>query len=529
MKKKETVILFEFGLPDVTINLNGTMVNLKGKNFDIILSVIAVYTIYQEPNKNGYVEISSKVFKGKLSNYSPYIDYLISQGMIEKDYFLYVDNNRVSSKSLYDKNQTSKCYGYRFSWGFSKSVNVVNTIYYQKTAGDKYQNYIDKIKPKNQITENTPDIYINPETLKRLKRDFNSAKVVSLIPPKTNIENSKYLDMGKWFDNVLKLHKWKNISRSFHFSTNRLYTSFTSLSSTTREKNISLSNMGIIEFDIKNSFPLFISVYCLQQFPGIINDYDFTHYCELVKNGIFYEEMEKLLNRSLDCDTNRREEQFQKKLDKSKKLFEKEGIKTIVIDNRDTPKRKLTRNIVKELFQIYLNGKLNRSPMVKGYGDSFIKDQMKNYFGCIDEQITSIKESEDMVYHKIVALETRFIFDIIEELYQSYPDIRILTTHDCISFPLNYQNEVQEVWDKHMNRLYASLPGELLDNDEEDYEEYCFEEIFGMEDYEETPTYQIPPKTISYYEKYVKDFDFNSLDDIEGDNEDEDDFDWFYN
>lgn len=536
MKKKETVILFEFGLPDVEINLNGTMVNLKGKNFDIILSIIAVYTIYQEPNRNGYVEISSKVFKGKLSNYSTYIDYLESQGMIEKDYFFYKDNNRVSSKSLYDKNQTSKCYGYRFSWGFSKSVNVINTIYYQKTAGDKYQNYIDKIKPGYQLTESIPNI--NPETLKRLKRDFNSAKVVSLIPPKTNIEGSKYLDMGKWFDNILKLHKWKNVSKSFHFSANRLYTSFTSLSSTTRLNNISLSNQGIIELDIKNSFPLFISVYCIQQFPEIINDPDFIYYCELVKNGIFYEEMEKLLNRSLDCDTNRREEQYQKKLDKSKKLFEKEGIKTIVIDNRDTPKRKLTRTVVKELFQIYLNGQINRSPMVKGYGDSFIKDQMKNYFGCIDEQITSIKENEDMVYHKIVALETRFIFDIIEDLYQLYPNIRLLTCHDSL-YCSNYQNEVREKWNEHMNRLYASLPGELLDNYEEDYEEYCFDEVFGTEEYEEyeeyeeTTEYQIYSKTNSYFEKYIKDFDFSTLDKIEEEEEDDednlDDFDWLSN
>lgn len=485
MKKKETVILFQFGLPDTTLKINNQNVNLKGKNFDIILSIIAVNTINKEPNLNGYVEIPSKIFKTQFSNYKPYIKYLIKQGMIQTDYFSYQKNNRESNNFLNEKNQKSKCYGYRFSWGFSKTVNVIKTIYYQKVTGSTYLNN-NKTKSDCQTNQNTPNIYINPDTLRRLKRDFNSAKVESLIPHKTNIENSKYVDMGKWFDNILKLHKWKNVSKSFHFTTNRLYTNFTSLSSITRGNNISLSNKGIIELDIKNSFPLFLSVYCVQQSPDIIHDPDFIHYCELVKNGIFYEELEKILNRSLDCDTNLREEKYQKELKKSKKLFETEGIKTNVIDNRDIPKRKLTRSVVKELFQIYLNGKVNTSPMVKGYGDSFIRDQMKNYFGCVHEQICSIKEKGNVVYHKIVELETRFIFDIIENLYELYPDIRILTCHDSIYFPVNYQHQVKVVWENHMNRLFTSIPGEISNDYEEDYQEFSFEEYFHMEEDNET-------------------------------------------
>jgi len=513
MKKKEAVILFEFGLPDTTIKIKGEEVNLKGKNFDIILSVIAVYSIYKDPNKNGYVEISSTVFKEKLGNYKPYITYLLSQGMIENDYFIYVNANRVSSQFLYDKNQTSKCYGYRFSWEFANSVNVIKTIYYQQTVNTKEKKY--QAKPVKSIQE-IPN-YINPETLKRLKRDFHSAKIVSLIPMKTNMEGSKYLDMGKWFDNILRLHKWKNVSSFFHFSTNRLYSNFTSLSSHVRKNNITLSNQSLEDLDIHNSFPLMIAVYCLQQDPQIINDPDFIRYCELVKSGTFYEEMEKLLNMSLDCDTNIREIKYAKKVKQAIKLFEKEGIKTKLIDNRDTHKRKLTRNIVKELFQIYLNNDLKRSPMVKGYGDSFIKVQMKNYFGCVHEQITSIKEQDNMVYHKIVEIETRFVFDIIEELYESYPEIRILTCHDSISFSSNFQNEVQEIWDKHMNRLFNSLPGEISDNNEEDLNEYCFEEVFQMED---TTEIQTPSKSKFIYSYTAEDFEFEE-DDI--DFEDNDD------
>lgn len=81
-----------------------------------------------------------------------------------------------------------------------------------------------------------------------------------------------------------------------------------------------------------------------------------------------------------------------------------------------------------------------------------------------------------------------------------------------------------------MNRLYASLPGELSDNDEEDNDECCFEEVFGMEDNEEINESPIYSKTNSYYEKNIKDYDFSTLDDSEeDDNEMEDDFEWFYN
>ena len=207
-----------------------------------------------------------------------------------------------------------------------------------------------------------------------------------------------------------------------------------------------------------------LGVYAIKQNPKLKEDPDFIKYCSWVKSGKFYDNLVDILNRNIDSDTTTREKTYQKALVKVQKHFEETGEKLKIIDNRNTPKRKLTRKAVKELFQIYLNGDKKRSPLVKGYGDSFIRKQMKNYFLCIDEIVGYDISKNGMIYYILSAIETNFIIGIVEELYSVYSEIRILTCHDSIYYPKSYSEKVEEVWYLHINELYNMLP----DNNDSD-------------------------------------------------------------
>jgi hypothetical protein len=295
------------------------------------------------------------------------------------------------------------------------------------------------------------------------------------------MDESKYVDLSRWFRNIVLLHKWKNVSSIFKLKANRIYSNFTFLSSYVRKECITLSGEAIKELDIHNSFPVMLAVYAIQQNPGLKEDHDFIKYCTWVKSGKLYNNLVEVLNRNLDSDTNIREKKYKKQFDMAIKHFEETGEKLKIKDFRDTPKRKLTRKAVKELFQIYLNGDKKRSPLVKGYGDSFIRKQMKQYFPCIDEIVSNDKANNCMIYYILSEIETRFVIGIIEELYSIYPTISILTCHDSIYYPFSYSDKVEEVWYRHLNILYNMLPD---DDDSEDIIKMCaeIEDFFENED-----------------------------------------------
>jgi hypothetical protein len=484
--KKKSNILFKFNLTDTNFSYNNKIIHIKGCNLDKILSVIAVYLIYKQVNKNGYVEISSNVFKSIYSNYKPYLHYLIENNCIESDNcFLYVSKNRVSSQLLFNILNKSKCFGYRFTWEFSHRVEVINTIFNLSLTNNKASNkkgigknsILNKNNSLESLNSNSSSISIKTETFNRLRRDFYSAQIIDFNPQKRYFDGKKYIDLGNWFLNILKLYQWKKVTKTFKIRANRLYTNFTFLSSYVRNECISLDGQKILELDIKNSFPLMLAIYCKEQNPEIIFDYDFKRYCSWVKSGIFYDEMTKVLNNNLNSDTKHREEKYRSKITEAAKLYEQTGEYVNIVDNRNVAKRKLSRNVVKELFQIYLNGDIRKSALVKGYGDSFLRKQMSNYFELIDNQINIDKQKNDILYYKLSILETSFIVSVIEELYSRFSDIKILTCHDSIYYPESYNSEVKEIWFKHLNELYNSLPGdfEYGNEDENNNDEDCFE------------------------------------------------------
>lgn len=201
--------------------------------------------------------------------------------------------------------------------------------------------------------------------------------------------------------------------------------------------------------------------------------------------------------------------------------------------------RLLSRNEVKESFQVYLNGNNNKTPNVDGVS-VFINDFMRLTYGSVDEIIKGLKEdSKDkgVVYDTLVRIETDFIFGVVEDLYNRYDGIKILTCHDAIYVPESFAERVKTIWDDHLAELVKDLPHEdsMIEEDEMNNDPFGNEmveyededELKGSNFFDEEDDWDNDDKKVLVKHKYEYK-DFKTLDDEKEDDEEEDFYDWFY-
>ena len=107
---------------------------------------------------------------------------------------------------------------------------------------------------------------------------------------------------------------------------------------------------------------------------------------------------------------------------------------------------------------------------------------MKNKYPIINEILVDLKKSGQKPFIVFAKMETKIIFDIVEELYQKYSEIRILTCHDAIYVPRSFKSEASIIWHKHMNILTSKLPVEFDSEVPTEPEEiYSIDEEWGNE------------------------------------------------
>jgi hypothetical protein len=408
---------------------------------------------------NGYVEIPAFAFKKLYDNYWIYIAYLIKSAVIERK--PYSVSNHI-------------CYSYRFCYEFIRNLQITEVV-----LNNPFEPNTDykEIPFEDQAL-------IDYRIIQRLKSDFQSVEIETSNIDKVRIENSAYVDTKKYFYNVVQLFKWKSggAHHFFNWKSNRLYTNFTFLSSHYRLSNVRLNNEPIIEFDISSSFAIMLAVYCIKVRPEIVNDYDFREYCTSIKQKSFYSDLTKILNQTKDCDA---------------KKVRTDG------NGNEITHRVFTKEIVKRLFQIFINGDSCRTPFIEGYSNSFIREQFALKYPCIFEIIEEVKSNNEQLYYKLSKIESEFIFEIVRDLYTQYPQTKILTCHDAISIPFSYKKVSEMIWNTHMDSLLNNLPDNI---------EKCNFDctvLNGVEIYEEEDYYNPTERNLNH----CIDFDFE--DDIE--------------
>ncbi|MDD4990966.1 MAG: hypothetical protein PHR83_01930 [Paludibacter sp.] len=466
--------ILKFNFKPTVFTIKGKDHKIKSHYVDLILSFIVNRMISTTDLQNGYVEIPSKTFRLLYDNYWVYIAYLIEKGIIER-------------KPYSVTNHT--CYGYRFCYQFIRNLQITEVILNNPS------------EPKTDCKEIPIEdqAFVDYKIIQRLKSDFLNAEIDITNIDRVRIENTAYVDAKKYFYNVIQLFKWKAGNEHIYYQwiSNRLYTNFTFLSSHYRVSNVKLNNEPIFEFDITSSFAIMLAVYCIQVNPYIVNDNDFKEYCTSIKQKSFYEDLTESLNITKDCDSRK------VKLDKNGNVI---------------AHRPFTKDIVKRLFQIFINGNTNRVPFIEGYSNSFVKEQFALKYPCIYEIIDQVKSNNEQIYYKLSKIESEFIVGIVEDLYNKVPEIKILTCHDALYLPISYKDIGEEVWNSHMESLLNNLPDNIV---RAQFDSTIMED-YGMYEDEDEDIYVEKRKDFNCSQKV-------DLDIEDEDNEDEDDFDWFYN
>ena len=95
---------------------------------------------------------------------------------------------------------------------------------------------------------------------------------------------------------------------------------------------------------------------------------------------------------------------------------------------------------------------------MEGYSNSFIREQFQLKYPCVYEIIEQVKSNNEQIYYKLSKIESEFIFQIIENLYNEIPGIMILTCHDAIYLPESFGVRGKLIWDKHIESLLEILP-----------------------------------------------------------------------
>jgi hypothetical protein len=372
---------------------------LSTSTLESILSMITVKYLY---NTYESVPIYGYEFKKIANDYRQYLNHLSEKEIILID-------------ESYEKGEFPKSYLFT---DYFKAYSVITDL----QVGRSDNNSVEK---EQKVT-----VDVDSRVSERIQSDFKEIRIKSDPVQK---ETMFYNDGGipvvkfrKFLTNEINLYRLRNKAYEFKLSGGRFFTPFTRLSKDIRE-NYFYFDTRLVGLDIKNSFPLWLSIWLINH--GITVDYDTQEFFQGCVDGTIYMELAHQFNKTKDS-----------------------------FNHQETEKPEITRSDVKPLFALWLNGDNSR--------DNLTNHVFRAYYPEIFSCIETFKDGrKDIMYYELVKLETEFIFNTIcKHLYSEIPDIKLITCHDQIYFEERCLEEVRLIWDTEINKVYARLP---IDNESE--------------------------------------------------------------
>lgn len=219
-------------------------------------------------------------------------------------------------------------------------------------------------------------------------------------------DNGK-IELNKYYKNYTSIDSIKNNYLFFKFDEyGRFHTNYTVLKKEIRQNFLKIDNEEITEIDIRNSQPLFLSILLRKEMEYLEDDEEIKKFMWLVKQGLFYDyisEQFRGLSRS------------EVKLLTYKVLFGHNGI--------NSTENKIFKSLFPKIYDYVLKYK-------------------------------EINEDYRYLSHSLQRMESDFIFGkVIKEIYEKIPEIRLFTVHDSISYPIKYEKEVSEIFNRNLNNL----------------------------------------------------------------------------
>jgi len=348
---------------------------------DIIHTLILKYYF----KKENLFHLSSIVLKdryGYLYNY--YIQYLV-----EKGHLILVYN--------YLKGKNSRVYKLSDNIIFDKINRYTNS---DKVLMKKYHNMALDVDREKEVSNK-----ICNEVKVKLIEDLNFVEIQ--YDKAIFFLDSTLQDIDIYNRNKYSVECIKQNQIFYHFDDfGRFHTNFTILKSFIRKNCLSIDSDETIEFDIKNSQPLFLNLIIKEESNNDILQSELDLFKFLTKDGLFYDYI--LLNSKIE----------------NKKLA-KEFIYKVLFGKNGNSK---ADNMFKSLFPTIHN-------FIKNY-----KLKYKNY---------------KVLAHKLQSLESNLIFNqIIKEIKDFNPEIRLITIHDSIVCAKKHSQIVEKIFKQKLEEEF---------------------------------------------------------------------------
>lgn len=382
-KKKFLIQFLPQFLEDFLNTYKGKTIDYNSKKLKKTYFIDIIHNlVYKSLIKKDFIfNLSSEILKSKYGkNYNFYIKWLLKKEL------LFIQSNYMVGK---------KCKTFRLN----KRL-IVNLKKYKNE--DKF--LLKKHKNNllgNEIQKNNSN-WIQPWIRTKLVEDLFSIKIDYDLAEDILFTLEKD---SSFYKNKLSVEAINNNDIFYTFDDyGRFHSNFTILKNSIREKCLKIDNQKLIEFDIKNSQPTFLSI-LLKSNESKIDKNELSYFLLLVKNAEFYDKIKSLFN------------------------------------------LKTKREAKKVVYKIFFGKNKSKNEI-----------KFKKEFPSIYQFILDYKKEKDdykALAYELQRSESNFIFnDICKTLYTRYPDIKLLTVHDSISFPEKYKNIVKEIWDNKINSIY---------------------------------------------------------------------------
>jgi hypothetical protein len=363
-----------------TINYNSK--NLKTSYIiDIIHNLIFKY-YYKGDN---LFTLNATVLKEKYTkNYHLYINYL-------------VNNNYLILTKDYSVGKSSRIYSLNLKLLNGKIKRYINndTILLKKYRS----NLLDMVFDQNNIIER--------EVKEKLINDLYSVdiKMESVIYFLDRLEDN---DTNIYNKNMYSSESIKSGNIFYHFDRfGRMHTNFTTLKSFIRKNCLTIDGEETIEFDVKNSQPLFLCKLIEQTNTKWVDSDELDFFRSLTINGKYYD---YIVNRF--------------------------GIKD--------------RKVAKTMTYEVLFGKND----FRNKSDKLFKSCFPTIYNFIKLYKKQYNDYRILSYH-LQRSESNFIFNkVVKTINNLYPHIKIITVHDSIMVNRKYKQIVSDIFESKLTEEF---------------------------------------------------------------------------
>lgn len=335
--------------------------------------------------KENLFNLSSIVLKdryGYLYNY--YIKYLV-----EKGHLIMVYN--------YLKGKNSRVYKLSDNIIFDKINRYTNS---DKVLMKKYHNMALDVDREKEVSNK-----IRTDVKGKLVNDLNFVEIQ--YDKSIFFLDSTLQDIDIYNRNKYSVECIKKNQIFYHFDNfGRFHTNFTILKSFIRKNCLTIENDETIEFDIKNSQPLFLNLIIKEEDNSNISESELDLFKYLTKQGLFYDFI--LSNTNID----------------NKKLAKEFIYKVLFGKNSKSKADEMFKSIFPTIHSF-----------IKGY-----KSKHKNY---------------KILAHRLQSLESNLIFNqIVREIMEVSPHVKLITIHDSIVCAKKDSEVVEKIFNQKLKEHF---------------------------------------------------------------------------